>query len=824
QAMGKDFTIDSLLKDGFDSIYLAVGAHKASNMQLDYEHETQGVMGGIDFLRQMTDEAPTLKGTVVVVGGGNTAIDAARSALRCGADKVKIVYRRSIKEMPANEEEIHAAQAEGIEINILTLPKAIVRDANNKLTGIVCLKMKLEEPKKPGERPRPVPVEGSDFEIPCDYLIGAIGQQVDTTFAAAEKELKLERWGTIVAANGTLETSIKGVFAGGDAVLGPITAIACIAQGKIAARSIDEYIRTNHVQARPKPFLSFKHKFAEISEAELSHFPKVPRSKMPELSVNERIRNLSEVELGLTAEQSVCEPKRCIECGCSAYYDCQLRLHADDFGVDITPYMGEVRKYKADNRHPFIVMDANKCINCGRCIRTCAEILKVSALGFVNRGFKTIVKPAMEKPLLETNCVACGNCIDTCPTGALTEKFPFKVLGTLPKENHGAVCNFCSIGCKVNFKVINNEILYVANTEETGVYDNHNRGYLCVKGRFGHRFLLEKNRLTNPLIKENGTFNETSWDKALDYTAQKIKDIIKKHGSESIAVMGSPKMSNEELYLMQKFARAVLKTNNIASFSNLLYGLDQDALDEALGYTTSTASMDDIQNADLVVVINGNLTDENLVMELKIKEAQEKHGTKLVVFDSAQTMSTQFADLWIDARKGTNTIVLNGIIRETIAKGNITNQLEGFNGLKEMVAPYTPEKVITSADISMKKYQQLLEWLAKPDQKIVFIYNIDAPREKSKNDLKAIGNYLLLTGILRQSGSGLIIMREYTNSTGLIEMGVTPNYLPGFIKPFETAEIKRIGGLWNSSLENVFKPVNLSEKLLKGKVYALYCR
>jgi predicted molibdopterin-dependent oxidoreductase YjgC len=544
---------------------------------------------------------------------------------------------------------------------------------------------------------------------------------------------------------------------------------------------------------------------------------------MPELPVKERIKNLAEVELGLTPEQAVCEPKRCIECGCSEYYDCQLWLRADDFHVDITPYLGEVRKYKVDTRHPYIVMDPNKCINCGRCVRTCTEILKVSALGFVNRGFRSVVKPAMEKPLLETNCVACGNCIDTCPTGALTENFPFKVLGTLAKENRQAVCHFCSIGCKVNFKVIDNQVYFVANSEEAGVYNTHNRGYLCVKGRFGHRYLMEKNRLTKPLLREKDTFNEVSWDKALDYTAQKIKEISAKYGPEAVALFASPKMSNQELYLLQKFARSLLKTNNIDSFSNLFYGVDLDSLDESLGYTDSTVSMDDIRDADLVIVLNGNLSQENLIMELKIKEAQ-KRGAKIVLIDSAQSRATRFADLWIDSRKGSNTILINGLIRETIEKGldaKSGQEVQGFDALKKMVAPFTTEKVIEAADIDLENYRRLLQWLEKPEQKIVFIYNIDAPRDKSKNDLKAIGNFLLLTGRIQQPGSGLIIMREYVNSAGLINMGVTPNYLPGFVKSFETDEIKRIEKQWNTGLERIFKPVNLKERFLQGKIKAL---
>ncbi|MFH2094304.1 MAG: FAD-dependent oxidoreductase, partial [Bacteroidota bacterium] len=620
--MGKDFSTEQLLKEGYNSVYLAVGAHKASKMGLNDEDTIKNVFGGIDFLRELTmDGAPRLKGTVVIVGGGNTAIDAARTALRCGADKVKLVYRRTVKEMPAHHEEISAAQHEGVDMVFLTLPKSIISE-NGKLKGIECMRMELRDAGD-GKRPRPVPVEGSEYIIDCDYLIGAIGQAVDTSFLEKDKSCTLSEWNTIEVKTETFETSIPGVFAGGDVVSGPFTAVSSIGHGRIAAEAIMSYLGTGKAVAKAKKFYSFKHKLTEIPVSEFSHFQKLDRKRMAELPAETRIHNFDEVELGLTEEQSGEETFRCLECGCSDYNECSLRKYADDFQIDISKYIGETRKYKVDTRHPFIALDSNKCINCGKCVRTCSGILKVSALGFVYRGFKAVVKPAMEKALSETNCIACGNCIDVCPTGAITEKFPFKVLGTLEKENHETVCNFCSIGCKVNFKVINNDILYAGNDTES-VKNSLNRGYLCVKGRFGHRYLLNRDRINLPVIRNGKTEKNLGWTEAYSEAAGRIGDIVKKYGPDSVAIFASPKLSNEELYLLQKFGRKTIGTNNLYSFHYLLNESRPDEMDEITGITTSTASIQDIAGADVIVAINSNLNEENLVMEMSIKEAQKK--------------------------------------------------------------------------------------------------------------------------------------------------------------------------------------------------------
>jgi len=820
--MGKDFSSDSLLKDGYAAVYLAVGAQDASSMRLKFEDETEGVFKGIDFLKNFQlNGSAKLSGTVGIVGGGNTAIDAARTAVRLGADKVMILYRRSEKEMPAHEAEIEAAKEEGIEINILTLPINLLREGK-KLKGVECIRMELKEGVS-GERPKPVPIEGTEFSISLDFLISAIGQKVDISFSNSERELKLEKWGTIIVNDETMETSKKKIFAGGDAVSGPFTAISSIAHGEKAAYAIERYLEFGIAKGFENKFYSFKHRFNEVPVQELFFATNIKKEKMRELEPDNRKKSFKEVELGFTDGQAQNEVKRCLECGCSEYYDCELRKYSDEYGINIDDFIGEVRKYKPDTDHPFITIDPNKCINCGKCVRICSEILQISALGFVNRGFKSVVKPAMEKSLLETNCISCGNCVDVCPTGAISEKFPFKIHGTLPKENHESICNFCSVGCKINYKVVDNDIFYVSNSTDT-IQKSHNEGYLCVKGKFGHRYLTSGNRLIHPSIKKGKKMIETTWEEAIKYASDNLKKIIKKYGTDSIAVFCSPKMSNEELYLLSKFTRKTLDNNNISSFSNLLYGYEQNSLDESIGITASTLTLNDIDSSDIIVLINSGLSSENLIVEQKIKAAK-KGGTKLIIINSTEIKLTKFSDLWIDTRKGTNTVLMNGIIREIIERKKIKdNSAElpknEINRLKEIVSDFNSEKVIGTTGINISKYEKLISMISDEKQKIVFIYNIDSKLDKSKNDLKSIANFQILTNRIFSRDSGIIILRDYSNSQGVFDMGVSPHYLPGQVTFHETEEIEKIGKEWKSDLVNIFKPVDIYNKLSKGEIKA----
>ncbi|MFA7421935.1 MAG: FAD-dependent oxidoreductase [Melioribacteraceae bacterium] len=816
--LGTDFSIKDLMHSGYESVFISVGAHKASKLGLDGEENVKGIYRGIDFLREvMLNKIPELKGTVVVVGGGNTAIDAARTAVRCGADKVKIVYRRSIKEMPAHHEEIEAAQKEGVEILILTNPKSLVAE-DGKLKGIECLQMGLEE-GKPGERPKPVPIPGSEFVVECDHLISAIGQAVDTSFTSYDNEIMLEKWGTMIVNKDTLETTIPGVFAGGDVVTGPLTAITSIAQGKKAALAIMSFLTYGEAKKAPHKFYSFKHKLTTIKENEFEQFEKIARERLVEIDVEERVHTFKEVEQTFDEHQCDNETGRCLECGCSEYADCTLRQYCDEYEVDVTKLVGGVNKYKVDNSHPFIVIDSNKCISCGKCVRVCSDVLKVSALGFVYRGFKSVVKPAMERPLLATTCIACGNCIDVCPTGAIAEKYPFKILGTLEKENYETVCNFCSVGCKVNFKKINDDIFFVSNSTEN-IQTSHNNGFLCSKGRFGYRYLYEKNRLFTPQVKRNGEFHIINTDEAISIAEKKIKTTIAKHGNDSVAIFASPKLSNEELYLLQKLTRVGFKNNNISSFSYLNDSKIQNCLDETLGFTTSTAGFKDISTADVIVIIGSNLIEDSLIIDLKIKEAK-KRGAKVVLINSSEIKITKHADLWLDARKGSMAAIINEasklLIKNNLVDDYATNKLKNIDTAKvEILKKEVDVEQLTG--VSRIKLNEFFALMQNASSKVVFVCNIDSNENKSADDLKSIANFLLLSSRHGKKGNGIVLLRKFNNSTGMMEMGASQNYLPGFVTKENKEQIEQIAEIWNTDLKNLSFNNDLKEKLEQGKI------
>lgn len=410
--LGRDITLDEIRNDN-DAVILAPGAWKSSPMRVKGE-DADGVYGGIDFLRSVIKGSPVEIGErVAVCGGGNTAMDACRTAVRLGAKEVYVIYRRTEKEMPAEEIEIKESKEEGVIYKFLTNPIEI-HNENGRVTGMTLQIMELGEPDASGRR-KPVAVEGKTEYIALDSVIMAIGQKLDSTdFTSVE----LTDRGTIKADEDTFMTDLDGVFAIGDATnKGASIAIEAIGEADRCVKVVDAYLNGEELDFTPK-YISKR----DDSRIDLSAKEKEPRIVADVLDADVRRNNFDEVSLGLTVEEAKKEAERCLECGCREYFKCKLLSVAQRYDINPDRFAGEMPQKYTRDENAFIERNTAKCILCGLCVRSCKEVMDISAIGLLGRGFKSSVSPAFSLPLDQTKCTNCGLCVSLCPTGALTEK------------------------------------------------------------------------------------------------------------------------------------------------------------------------------------------------------------------------------------------------------------------------------------------------------------------------------------------------------------------------------------------------------------------
>ena len=414
--LGKDFTIASL-KSFYDAVIVAVGAWESSSMRTPGE-DLNGVYGGIDFLRAVIKgEDVNIGRRVAICGGGNTAMDACRTAVRLGAKEVYVVYRRTRNEMPADALEIEEAEEEGVIYKFLTNPISF-NGKDGKLESMTLQLMELGEPDASGRR-RPVPIEGKTEEIPVDSIIMAIGQKLVKDDV---KELELTDRGNIKADEDFFTTNIEGVFAIGDATnKGASIAIEAIGESGRCAKAVDAYLAGVDLETRV-PYISKR----DEETIDYSDREKNPRKKPEVLPADYRRNNFDEVCLGYKEDEAKAEAERCLECGCREYFKCKLLNVAQRYDIDPLRFKGEMPQKYTHDSNVFIERNNSKCILCGLCVRACREVMNLSSIGFVGRGFPTEISPAYSLPLDKTNCTACGLCVQLCPTGALTEKSVLK--------------------------------------------------------------------------------------------------------------------------------------------------------------------------------------------------------------------------------------------------------------------------------------------------------------------------------------------------------------------------------------------------------------
>lgn len=735
--IGKDITID-FLKQQYDAVFLGIGAWESSGMRCKGE-DMEGVLGGIDFLREVTlNRSVNLGNKVLVVGGGNTAMDVARTAVRLGAEKVSVLYRRTREEMPAEDIEIEEAEEEGVEFIYLVAPEEVIGNGS-RATGLRCQKMRLGEPDASGRR-KPEPT-GEEIVFEADTIIAAIGQRVN---AREIQGLNIAKSGTIEIKEGTFETNIPGVFAGGDAATGPKIAIEAIAQGKDAASVINSFLNGSITPHYESCYV----KQEDLTSEDFADREKVSRALHKATDKDVRKTSFCQVSDTMTEEEAKHEASRCLECGCRDYFECQLLRYIHEYDINTEEKGGEKHKRIEKDDHPFIERNADKCILCGLCIRACDEIMGVTALGLVDRGFDSIVKPEFGMPLKESECIACGQCAAVCPTGACMEKEAVKKQVPLEFEDTNSICGFCGVGCSLTLQTKGGKVyraLPDRNTEE---------GLLCARGRFGINHVNDDNRLKKPLIRKTENVEEASMQDALLHLVKKLQAVRAAYGKESIAFAVSPRLTNEEAFVIKKIAEK-LDTDVVGSFS-----LDsQSGLKEILGYDASTTSFDELYSADMILSV-GKVAENHPVMGIKIKNAASGKA-KLVSISSEKTRAEEWAS--VCGSTSNDLGFLKGIIKALIDmgyvnEGQLVNTADGLDELK---------KFVEGAEVSEK--MRLAARMYGDAKKAVIVIDEDTV---TSGAIKLLADIAVITGKVGSPHRGLILVRSKNNSQGLLDMGI----------------------------------------------------
>lgn len=538
--IGRDISLDTLNQE-YDAVIAAPGAWSSTKMRVDGE-DAEGVFGGIDFLRSVILGSPVDIGKrVAVCGGGNTAMDACRTAVRLGAEKVYIIYRRTRDEMPADALEIDEAQEEGVDFRFLTNPDKILTQ-NGKVCGIKLQIMELGEPDASGRR-KPVPIEGKFETLEVDSVIMAVGQRPELS---GFEELDTTSRGTISADESTFRTNISGIFAIGDATnKGADIAISAIGEAQKSASVVDSYLRGNIIGYK-KPILVER----EITKSDLADREHIAREKMRVLPAEERKHSFDEVALGLTDEQARREASRCLECGCLDYYRCKLINYANKYNAEFERFAGQKSPAKKDAGHKYILRDSGKCILCGLCVRVCSQVMGVGAIGLAGRGFTTVVSPEFYKSLGDSQCISCGQCVSLCPTGALVEKVPFKKNVPLREICTMTHCTGCAAKCAIN--------VFSSGSSITRC-EPANGNIICTYGKFGLSKLANADRLK--VCKSDGD------TVSLERAAEIISEKTTLFSPSEIAVTVCESMTDNELEkaaeLSKKLGCALVDMGNI---------------------------------------------------------------------------------------------------------------------------------------------------------------------------------------------------------------------------------------------------------------------
>ena len=486
-------------------------------------------------------------------------------------------------------------------------------------------------------------------------------------------------------------------------------------------------------------------------------------------------------------------PQDCLICAKNRR--CELQKVVAYLGVHQPRYPKLEREPSVDWSNPFFVRDSEKCILCGKCVRTCKEIQGVGALDIARDGrFSRIVTAGTERPLVESDCESCGQCVAKCPTGALMPKkyeWPYKEVKS--------VCPYCGVGCGMLLGVREGSVVSVSGDSENVV----NRGSLCVKGRFGIDFVNHPDRLKTPLIRKDGKLQEASWGEALDLVAKKLGEVP----GDRVAVISSAKCTNEENYLIQKFARAVIGTPHVDHCARLCHASTVSGLGQSFGSGAMTNSIGEIEEASCILAIGTNTTATHPVIGLRVRKAVEK-GAKLIVANPREIDLCRIAHLWLNHRPGTDVALLMGMMRvivdkDLLDKGFIGDRCENFDAFKKSLKAFDLQTAEKITGVAARKIEEAARIYATTSPASVLYAMGITQHTHGTDNVLAIANLAMLTGNLGKPSSGVNALRGQNNVQGSCDMGALPNVYPGYQPVTDPKAKEKFQKAWGRTLPSV---------------------